>query len=636
MMVNIDCLNELCLDLLDKVADNILILNKDKKIIYANLSAIKLYGYSRNELTDLNFSDLFSSFDFNEMLNKGEINLIHYRKDGSKFIADVKAIYHGDDYTVISVSKDSHCLFEKVLENNIVSKYLEIIDEAIVILTKDLDVYLWSKSSEKKFGYTIDEIYGKNIKFLIPEDRYDEFEHKIDILKQGVTIERYRTQRIDKNGKLLDVSVIISPIYDCKGEFMGALGIYKDISEKINLENKLTEEIKERYRQLEKLKEEADNANRAKSQFLANMSHEIRTPMNGIFGMVQLLQSTKLDQEQERYLKLIQDSLNHLSKIINNVLDISKIESGNLSINIEPFDLKKVINNIYNTLLIAGNAKGLEISYYLDPDINYFVLGDELRLKQILANLAGNAVKFTDEGYISFRTKILSEHDNKVKIEFRVKDTGIGISEDCKDNLFQYFSQDNISQNKKYHGAGLGLAISKQIAELLNGSISFESKDGHGSTFTFICEFEKYMHDNIPEKASEKSDINVYDNINSNYTILNVEDNIINQEVTHNLLTKKGYRCISAYNGNEAFKLLKENKIDLILMDIQLPELNGFEATKIMRQKYDTEFKIPIIAITAYAMFEDKEKCLSAGMDDYIPKPFEVDTLYNMIEKYIK
>lgn len=753
-------------EFLDKLSDNILIVDQEWNILFANKSATEVYGYKCNEMKNLNFINLIEHNKReveDSLINDLQFNTIHYKKDSSKFIADIKVLKIDiiKEIRIISISTNANCLFDKLINNKVVSKYLDIIDEAVVVFTKDLNIYLWSKSCEIKFGYTRDEIYGKNITILIPEDRHDEFKCKIDILKKDGTIEGYKTKRIDKNGNPLDLSITISPMYDCRGQFMGALGIYKDITEKLNLEHKLieteerlrlaieggrlgvwdwnlttnmvytsniyndllgyskdkiiypfneiidkvhiddrncvidkinrhfegedfdielrmkskdnnykwfrskaktnfcpssgkplrmiglhvditeekklAEELKDKFVQLEKLKEEAENANKAKSQFIANISHEIRTPMNGVFGMLQLLQSANRDQENEKYFNLMKASLNHLSKIINDILDISKIESGKMTLNVEPFDLQKMINNIYSNLLITGNSKGLEISYYIDPSIKYLILGDESKLTQILANLISNAVKFTDEGFISFRTKVLTECDNKVKIEFRVKDTGVGIDEKYKDKLFHYFSQADISKNKKHQGTGLGLVISKQIAELLNGELTYESEVGKGTTFTFTCEFEKIISINDCQKNTVETivfnDANIQNNKN---TILYVEDNIINQEIMKNIIVIKGYNYLSAYSGNEAFKLLKENKIDLILMDIQLPELNGFEITEIIRNEYDVDNKIPIIAITAYAMREDKEKCLKAGMNDYISKPFEIDTVYNVIQKFIK
>ena len=754
-------------DFLEKLSDNILIIDFRGNILHGNNNAVEIYGYTFDELIDLNINNLVDKnvIEANDLFIYGStFNAIHYKKDGTKFIGDVKTLKFDESSKriVISILTEAYSLFKMLSYNRIVSKSIEIFDDAIVVFTEHLKIYLWSKSAEKKFGYTLDDIYGKNLKILIPNDIIVEFECEIDTLKQGINIEGYVTKRIDKNGKLIDVSISISPLYDCRGKFIGAIGIYKDISDKVMLEKKLLkseerwrtaleggkfgvydwnienniidnsdlvnkilgyidnemgntyektiskihpddisiveekikrhfsgeeyivefrmkckndeykwirskgkvsewsedgkplrmigtheditdkklieEELKLKYKQLEVLKEEAESASNAKSQFLANMSHEIRTPMNGILGMVQLLQSTALNKEQSKYVSLVKDSLKNLSDIVNDILDISKIEAGKISLNEEVFDLKKTINNLYSNLLVTGNAKGLEISYYLDPNINFPILSDEIKLKQILNNLISNAVKFTDAGYVSFRTQILSENDNNAKIEFRVKDTGIGINEKCNDKLFQYFNQGDISKNKKYQGTGLGLAISKQIAELFNGNIRFESKVGEGSTFIFTCEFKKYISENndlynTNEMIEFENGNNI--NINNNFTILCVEDNIINQEVLKNIITKKGYEYLPAYNGNECLKLLKENKVDLILMDIQLPELNGFEITEIIRKEYDVENKIPIIAITAYAMREDKEKCIKGGMNDYIAKPFELELLYKTIETYL-
>jgi PAS domain S-box-containing protein len=410
------------------------------------------------------------------------------------------------------------------------------------------------------------------------------------------------------------------------------IGTVEDITDRKLMEHRL----KEKYNQLKILKEEADNANKAKTQFLANMSHEIRTPMNGIMATIQLLQLGDLNEGQHKYTKMLKESADNLLNIINNLLDISKIESGKFTLNNELFNLKETINNIYNYLLITGNSKGLEVSFYLDSNIDSEVVGDELRLKEILSNLISNAIKFTDEGYVSFRVKLLESNDNAQRIEFRVKDSGIGIEEDYKEKIFNNFSQGDISTRKKYKGTGLGLAISKQLAELMQGDISFESNIGEGSTFIFTCEFKrvKTKDNNGIQKKSIK-DKKEYNNRKIDKTILCIEDNIINQEVIENIIANKGYRYLSAYNGKEALESLKNNKIDLILMDIQLPELNGFETTKIIRCGEENIRNIPIIAMTAYAMREDRDKCIRAGMNDYISKPFDLENFYDILGSYL-
>jgi len=432
--------------------------------------------------------------------------------------------------------------------------------------------------------------------------------------------------------KELITRVNATPIYDTKDNLIMALACSHDITDLIEKEKIITE----KYKQLELLKEEAENANKVKSLFLANMSHEIRTPMNGILSTIQLLQSTIVSIEQGKYIKMLKESTDILLGIINDILDISKFESGAFRLNNESFNLKEFLNSIYNNLLISGNSKGLEVSYYLDPNLECSVIGDELRLKQILNNIISNAVKFTEEGYISFRITKISSDNDYVKIKIAVKDTGIGIKESFKEKLFSNFNQGDISVSKKYMGTGLGLAISKQLATLMNGNISFESTVGQGSTFLFTCEFKKSYNKNHDTKKNNIVENNfTINNLARNKVILCVEDNLINQEVMESIVKRKGYKYIDAYNGNEALNILKDNKVDLILMDVQMPELNGFETTKVIREGEIDGKHMPIIAMTAYAMLGDKDKCIKAGMDNYISKPFNIEELYNIFEFYL-
>jgi signal transduction histidine kinase/ActR/RegA family two-component response regulator len=396
------------------------------------------------------------------------------------------------------------------------------------------------------------------------------------------------------------------------------------------------QDLREKLKRLQVQKEEAENANRVKSQFLANMCHELRIPMNSLVGTIQLLGTSNINEEQSKYIRIIKESADSLVKIINNILDISKIESGVVDLCHAPFDLRSTINDVYNNLLITGNYKGLEIGHYLDPNIDFQVIGDELKVKQVLGNLIDNAVKFTDNGYVSMRVHMVSSNENTEKIRFIVKDSGVGIEEGVKDKIFQHFIQGNLPTKKKHNGTGLGLAISKQLAKLMNGDIYFESKAGEGSTFIFTCEFKR-VH-SIKDDAHLVSHIQSnpdYSSANQDKVILCVEDNIINQEVMEDIITRKGYKCLSAYNGKDALNILNTNNVDLILMDIQLPELNGFDTAEIIRNKSEKGREIPIVAMTAYAMHEDRNKCIQAGMNDYIAKPFDLENLYSILEFHL-
>lgn len=497
-------------------------------------------------------------------------------------------------------------------------------------------------------GSVAEEIWANTIKsgrtFRKGEVMYDRFDRGVTywdtsivpIYEDGKL--KYLVQNcIEVTEKVLNKKLIEEQTNKIKMKNKKIETIIENVSDGIYITDLMEKEkiIIEKYKQLESLKEEVESANKIKSLFLANMSHEIRTPMNGILGTIQLLESTTIGMEQSKYITMLKESSNTLLSIINDILDISEIESGTYKLNNEQFSLREIVNNIYNYLLICGNSKGLEVSYYFDPAADCSVIGDERRLKQILNNLISNAIKFTQEGYISFRvTKIYSDNDC-VKMKFAIRDTGIGIEESFKEKIFSAFNQGDISMNKKYMGAGLGLAISKQIVTLMNGNISFESTVGQGSTFFFTCEFKRAHNksNNIDRNNIEEK--NKTNNLVKNKVILYVEDNFIDQEIMESIVRRKCYKYIAANNGNEALNILKQNKVDLILLDVKMPELNGIETTKVIRDIERNGEHIPIIAMTAYAMAGDKDKCIKAGMDNYISKPFNIEELYNIFEFYL-
>jgi len=403
-------------DFVENALEIILIVSKEGKILYGNRKAIETYGYTFDELINLDVFTLrnedireFTQKQLNKALDRGiKFKTYHYRKDGSKFPVEVRSTYGSKEIKdmVVSIIRDISDIEEVYKNAKIFSKSLDILDDPFIVFTKEMNISNWSKSAEVKFGFKKEEVLGKNMSELLPAAILDESKGIVNMLSNGEIVKDYETIRLDKYGNVLNLLVSASPIYDDDDIFSGVVAIYKDITDRKIIEQKLQEKCK----QLELLKQKAEDANKAKSIFLANMSHEIRTPMNSILGAIQLLRLKSVNEEENKFIKILNESANNLLSVINSLLDISKIESGTFKLNNEPFNLKETINNIYNNLLITGNSKGLEVSYYLDPNIDIEVIGDELRLKAILNNLISNAVKFTDEGFVSFRVKMISNN----------------------------------------------------------------------------------------------------------------------------------------------------------------------------------------------------------------------------------
>lgn len=596
-----------------------------------NPAAEKIFGYTEEEAVGKHISLIIPPDRLSEeeyilgKIKKGE-RLDHFEaqrrtKSGSMVSLSITVSPIRDDHGVIigasKVARDISTLKDAERTNAYLGAIIESSDDAI--LSKDLNgiITSWNISAERIFGFTTEETVGQHITMLIPTERLPEEEQILRQLRAGNRIEHFETMRRHKNGTLIPVSLTVSPIRDSLGTVIGASKVLRNISERIEIQKALKE------------------MSQKKDEFLANMSHELRTPMNAVIGLTNLLKASKtLSERDQKFVETLKVSADNLMELINDLLDFAKIDADSLQFEHIEFSLAEQVQKVITIMSVRAQEKGLKLHLSYAPTLDCKYWGDPLRIHQILANLISNAVKFTHKGRVEVMIDGTKESNGSTHITFAVRDTGVGIPQDKMHLIFDKFTQADPSTTRQFGGSGLGLAITKGLVEGMGGTIGVQSEMNIGTTFTVMLTLKngepEAPLDFSAEEAPTQNALHKH--------ILVVEDYEPNILVITAMLDQSHYTYDVVRNGNDALRKFHTNTYDVILMDVQMPELDGFETAQKIRQLEASVGLEPttIIAMTAHVREQDKKKCTASGMDDFIPKPFEPEMLESKLTRYIK
>jgi len=628
---------------------------KDLKYEYFSKAGEELLGFKNNEMigkSDYDFfpkeqADFFTSKD-REVIGQKKILEIPEEaldtKNGKRWFHTRKAIINdeaGEPQYLLGVSMD---ITDRKKSEDKFRGLLESTPDGIVLVDNKGIIQLVNNQVEKIFAYNKGELFGKELEILIParfkgghKSHFDGFFSNPRIRLMG---DRGQANifGLRKDGTEVPLEISLGPIETSDGLLVSA--VIRDITEQKKAEALAARLADEKIKaQVEK--EKVLESVKLKDRFLANMSHEIRTPMNAIIGFSDLLAKRNLGKTENEYVAIVKVAGENLLTIINDILDISKMEAGMMNFEEHPFCLREIIKTIYSIQHLKANEKKLDLSFSIEEDVPDNLFGDPSRLSQIIINLVGNAIKFTNKGKVQMNVKARELGGENVLLEFSIEDTGIGIQKEKMDHIFERFWQADSDISRKYGGTGLGLNIAKQLVELQGGTMSFKSEFNVGSVFTFWIPYKKSEQTQPkPADITEKFDMEEL----SKLKILLVEDNVLNVKLISSLFSEKNLHVQIAENGSVCIEKLKENdgstplknSFDVILMDIEMPVMNGYDAAKYIRKEMKSN--IPIIAMTANAMSGEREKCLSFGMDDYISKPINAkllfEKMYNLTQRY--
>ena len=610
----------------------VLLLNLSGTITYSNNRSREILGYKRQELEQENIYDLSKR----KILKNEIIDIFELAAKGEAWIGEVFAEKKNGEYCwlyirafpikeeneeikavsfiitdVSKVKKTEHNL--RLITDNML--------DLICMTDMEGNIKYLSPSNIKILGINIEERINQSIfSFIYHEDVKKVRDLFSEILNSSGEFKK-EIRIVKKDGSFMCTEMLGNKLYDDFGNICGVILVGRDIEKRKMAEDELMT-----------AKEVAEEANRAKSEFIANMSHEIRTPLNGIIGMTKLTVLTDLTKEQKENFEIIKTCADSLLEIINNVLDFSKIEAGKMKMDNIEFDFKDMMSKVMKIHYYSAYNKGLTIKSAVSSSIPKTLIGDENKLQQVLNNLIGNGLKFTEKGGVFIRVWEDILPDAKIRLNFSIIDTGIGISEEEMKHLFKSFSQADGSITRRYGGTGLGLVISKHLIEIMGGTISLVSNKEVGSTFHFSVEFNCIQEQLSSEGEDKSANIDTKETL----SILVADDDEANRKILKSLLEEKGYMVSIANDGAEVLELLEKNDYDVVLMDIMMSGLDGIQTTKRIREmEGGTRKHIPIIAVTACALEDDKIRFLSSGMDAYVSKPIEFEKLFSIIRDLV-
>ncbi|MDO9261522.1 MAG: ATP-binding protein, partial [Flavobacteriaceae bacterium] len=617
----------------------ILLIDENGKIIYANQRYLNIFnihtplnqyiGVTANELAhenlvhfenpSSNLSRVFTLLNEKKLVRKEEVKF----KNGQIYERDYipifeTGVYKGHFWMYYDVTTEKQLTAE-------LNNYKYALDQSSIVAITDKDGIITNVND--KFcdisKYSKEELVVKRMNLINSSYHPKEFFDKFwDTIKSGKVL-RTEIRNKTKRGDYYWVDSTIIPFVDENNIPFQYVAIQSDITSK-----------KEFEEQLVQAKQEAENSLKIKEEFISNMSHEIRTPMNALIGFTDLLLETELTTEQREHLVTIKNSEKLLLTLINDILDLAKLESGKIYLENIPFNIHDTLNEVVKLLRVNAEDKKIELELFINSKVPQIIIGDTTRIQQIMLNTVGNAIKFTEKGEVSIYVKSIITHHKEVNITFEIKDTGIGIPKSKLDTIFDSFEQVSNSTTRLYGGTGLGLSIVKKLVDSMQGDITVESEVGVGSTFKIRIPFKIVDNSTIslaqilPQKKNE-------DLAPLGLKVLLVEDNKTNQLLAKTRLNRWDCEVFIANHGQEAMDLLEKYPFDVVLMDIQMPIMNGFEATSAIRSSENTAYnQIPIIAMTAHASHKEAEKAIKRGMNDYIFKPFDAEVLHRKIHKY--